>query len=480
MSDTFPRPFNADYELLGILGKGGMGSHVYKAKQIKLNRTVALKVLDAMGNEESERRFFSEAQAMKELNHQNLATVFDYGINENNLFIAMTFINGESLADIIKREKKLPAKRAMYIAWQIARGLEYAHKRGVTHRDIKPSNIMMMEHDEVCIIDFGISITEDTQRLTNAGMTMGTPEYMSPEQCRNINVTTQSDIYSLGIVFYEMLLGDPPFAGGNSLAILNKHLHEKPDSIRKSNAEVSEDLEKIIFKCLEKETKQRYKNFYEFLEDLKTVMSGYTLSEPQKTLVGKLSKAERIMLLILCILPALLILLIFLISLKSEPETPPGVGYLNSAKQWVIESVQPETPLTPLFDGDLGTSWMISKNSALKSNNGILITIKFPKPTLVSHLGIAVGNQSNWDNFQKYNKPKEIWIRHANSDVKEYKVNEQSSIRKATLEDRLGVQYIPWIPLEVTTLIFELKSLQNDSKTEDFAVSEIRIFGMEL
>jgi hypothetical protein len=176
----------------------------------------------------------------------------------------------------------------------------------------------------------------------------------------------------------------------------------------------------------------------------------------------------------------ILLLLLLFLSSKNEPESVPAIGYLNSAKQWVIESVQPETPLTPLFDGDLGTTWMVSKNNALKSNNGILITIRFPKPTFVSNLGIAIGNQSNWDNFQKYNKPKEIWIRHANSAVKEYKVNEQSSIRKFTFEDKLGVQYLSWVPVEVTTLIIELKSLQNDLKTEDMAISEIRIFGMEI
>jgi serine/threonine protein kinase len=271
--------------------------------------------------------------------------------------------------------------------------------------------------------------------------------------------------------------------GGNSLAILNKHLNDKPSSIRKKNPEVSEDLETIIFKCLKKDTKERYKNASELMKDLKTVSSGYTLKESRKTIIGNLSKVERIMLLILCVLPVLLILLtLFLyLSLKSEPKSDPAaIGYLNSAKQWVIESVQPETPLTPLFDGDLGTTWMVSKNNALKSNNGILITIRFPKPTLVSNLGIAIGNQSNWDNFQKYNKPKEIWIRHANSAVKEYKVNEQSSIRKFSFEDKLGVQYLSWVPVEVTTLIFELKSLQNDLKTEDMAISEIRIFGMEI
>jgi len=483
MGETFPKLFNADYELLGILGKGGMGS-VYKARQIKLNRIVALKVLHIEGDseeeKEAEKRFYSEAQAMKELNHQNLATVYDFGKQDDKIFIAMTFVEGESLSDIIKREKKLAVKKAIYIAWQIARGLEYAHERGVIHRDIKPSNIMIMKNNEVCIIDFGISITTTSQRLTNPGMTMGTPEYMSPEQCQNKNVTLQSDIYSFGIVFYEMLAGDPPFVGGPSLSILNRHLQETPKSLRKKNEEVSEELENIIFKCLEKKTDQRYKKFVVFIEDLKTIMSGTTPQEAPKSITGRLSKAERAMFLILCIiLPFLLVIMILLLSFKKAPENLPAINYLKPTQSWMLQSVQSETSVNSLFDGDLGTVWIVQKNSALRANNGILMTIRFAKPVFISNLGIAIGNQSDWDNFQKYNKPKDIWIRYANSTVKEHKVNEQSSVRKISLEDRLGVQYIPWIPVEVTELMFELKSFQNDSKNDDLAISEIRIFGME-
>jgi serine/threonine protein kinase len=481
INETFPRLFNADYELLGLLGKGGMGSHVYKARQIKLDRKVALKVLDTMGDSEAEKRFYSEAQAMKELNHQNLVTVFDYGMQDDKLFIAMTFLDGESLADVIKREKTLPVKNAIYIAFQIAKGLEYAHERGIVHRDIKPSNIMIMKNNEVCIIDFGISITTGSQRLTSTGMTMGTPEYMSPEQCRNVNVTLQSDIYNLGIVFYEMLAGDPPFTGGASLAILNKHLHEKPESLRKKNHKVPEALEKIVDKCLEKKMDMRYASFSEFMEDLKILLSGDAQNTaPKKNIVEKLSVPERIVFLILCILPILLILLILLLTFKSAPESSPSIGYLNPNKSWTIQSVQPEISTAPLFDMALNTAWIVSKNSAQRANSGILITIKFAKPVLVNNLGIAIGNQSDWDSFQKYSKPKDIWIRYANSTVREYKVNEQSSVRKISLEDKLGVQYVAWVPVEVTELMFELKSVQNDNKADDLAISEIRLFGMEL
>ncbi|MDR2580683.1 MAG: serine/threonine protein kinase [Fibromonadaceae bacterium] len=481
MSD-FPRPFNADYELLGVLGKGGMGSSVYKARQLKLNRTVALKVLDKQGDSEAEKRFFSEAQAMRELNHQNLATIFDYGIQDDKIFIAMTFVDGEVLSDIIKKQKTIPVRNAIYIAWQIAKGLEYAHSHGIVHRDIKPSNIMIKQNYDVCIIDFGISITNESMRLTSTGMTMGTPEYMSPEQCQNKNVTLQSDIYNLGIVFYEMLSGDPPFTGGAALAILNKHLSENPQPLRKKNPKVSPALEEIVSKCLEKKMENRYANFSEFLGDLGLLLNSDIPSTTTKsTLVNRLSKQERIMFLILSILPVLLILLVLLLTFRSVPETSPPVSYLNS-KTWIIQqSVTSETPITSVFDGNLKTAWFVQKNSALKANNGILITIRFPKLTLITNLGIAIGDQSNWDNFQKYSKPKDILIRHTNTTIREHHVSEQSSNINISLRDRMGVQYpTNWVPVEVTELMFELKTVQNDSKTEDLAISEIRIIGVEL
>jgi len=472
-----------DYELLGELGKGGMGSNVYKARHKKLNRIVALKVLDSGGDEEAESRFFSETQAMKDLNHQNLVTIFEYGKQQDKIFIAMTFVEGQSLADVIKKEKILPVKNASYIAWQIAEGLKYAHKRGVIHRDIKPSNIMMKEDQEICIIDFGISITAGSQRLTSAGMTMGTPEYMSPEQCQNRNVTKQSDIYSLGIVFYEMLSGDPPFTGGASLSILNRHLHEAPTPLRKKNPEVPQALEKIINKCLEKKTDLRYADFSEFIEDLKAFMNDFTKSEPIQTIRGKFSKAERIMFSVSCVLLVLLLFVILLLLFKTPPKIPPPIGYLTPAKSWIIENkVHPGKSIDSLlFDGSLSTAWIITRHDAERAAKGDLITITFPKPTMISDLGIAIGDQSNWDKFQDFCKPKEIEIFWRNTGVIEQNGNAQSGSKKIALENKMGVQYADWPakPVEVTELTFRLNSTHNESKAL-FAISEIRIFGTEL
>ena len=487
MGEIFPRPFNNDYELLGVLGKGGMGS-VYKARQIKLDRIVAMKIIDRNNDSEAEKRFYSEAQSMRALNHQNLATVFDFGTQDDKIFLAMTFVDGEPLSDIIKKKKRIPVKNAVYIAWQIANGLEYAHSHDVIHRDIKPSNIMITgkkNKDEVCIIDFGISLTSETSRLTGTGMTMGTPEYMSPEQCHNKDITHQSDIYSFGIVFYEMLAGDPPFLGGAPLAILNKHLHEMPPSLRKKNSDVTPELERIIDKCLEKKKENRYLNFSEVIRDLKMIDPDTHGRDTKGSSSGKSQKHDSLILAILGVLAALLIALIILLTLKKNPEQLPSVNYLNlkscsvqnanREKACIIQTSRSEVSIAPLFDNNLNTAWVIPRNSAKEANGGIFLTIRLAKPTLITHIGFAIGDQNNWS---RYSKPKEIWVRYANSTVKEGSVNVQS-MQKILLEDKVETQYYGWISKEVTDLMFELKSFQNDKVEGDFAISEIRILGLE-
>ncbi|GHV13128.1 hypothetical protein AGMMS49938_07120 [Fibrobacterales bacterium] len=490
--ETFPRPFNDDYELLGLLGKGGMGSKVYKALQVKLNRVVALKVLDVnTADEESGKRFESEAQAMKEFSHSNLVTIFDYGHHEEydkkQVYLAMTFVDGKPLSELLKERGKLSLKEVKSIAWQVASGLRYSHERGVIHRDIKPSNIMVKSDGSVFVIDFGISLSLDSQRHTQAGMTMGTPEYMSPEQCQNKNITNKSDIYSLGIVIYEMLSGDPPFSGGASLAILNKHLKEKPAPLHEKNPSVLPSLEKIVDKCLEKKPDDRYNSFAEFINDIRDfdtdVASGRTAR--LNMIISRLTLPEKAAFGILCALPVLLILVILLLVAKSVPEPPKSVVLLKAAAVSGVAGGSGSTAGSDsigvrLFDGDLATAWRVKKEIALKANGGVFLSVKFAKPTLITNLGIAIGDQSDWDNFSKFSKPKEVWVRYVSPSAKGGVVNEQSSRVKIILDDRFGVQYPSWNPVEVTDLMFELKSMQNDRVSEDLAISELRLLGMEM
>ena len=226
---SFPRPFNENYELLGTLGKGGMG-YVYKALDKKLKREVAFKILDSTSDGEAIKRFYLEAQAMKELDHQNIVHVFDFGQQDKQLFISMTYVQGISLAEILQNKSKLSFEAIEVIIKQIARGLLYAHSKGIVHRDVKPSNIMLTRDNRVYIMDFGISYIQEMEkeRLTRTGMTMGTPEYMSPEQCHGDEVTLQSDIYSMGVILYEMTCGRLPFEGSRPVEIALKHVWNRP------------------------------------------------------------------------------------------------------------------------------------------------------------------------------------------------------------------------------------------------------------
>ena len=224
-----PRPFNENYDILDTLGKGGMGC-VYKALDKKLKREVALKVLDKSSDNEAIQRFYLEAQAMKEMDHQNVVHVFDFGEQNGQLFIAMTYVKGISLADILDKQSKLPFEAIEIIIKQIARGLLYAHSKNIIHRDVKPSNIMITHDNRVYIMDFGISYIQEMEKehLTKTGMTMGTPEYMSPEQCHGDEVTIQSDIYSMGVILYEMTCGKLPFNGNRPIEIALKHVQSAP------------------------------------------------------------------------------------------------------------------------------------------------------------------------------------------------------------------------------------------------------------
>ncbi|MBR2198708.1 MAG: serine/threonine protein kinase, partial [Fibrobacter sp.] len=266
-ANKFPRPFNQNYDLIDTLGRGGMG-YVYKALDKRLGREVALKVLDSSSDEEAIQRFYLEAQAMKELDHQNIVQIFDFGKQDKQLFIAMTYVKGVSLSDILQKQSMLPFSSIEVIIKQIARGLLYAHNRGIVHRDVKPSNIMITHDNRVYIMDFGISYIQEMekQRLTKTGMTMGTPEYMSPEQCHGEEVTLQSDIYSMGIILFEMTCGRLPFNGNRPIEIAIQHVQNQPPDPRQFRPDMPKGLAELILKCLKKKLNERFHDMQEFLD----------------------------------------------------------------------------------------------------------------------------------------------------------------------------------------------------------------------
>jgi serine/threonine protein kinase len=268
--EAIPEHRFGGYTIIEHLGKGGMGD-VYKAVQSGLERVVALKILPSLlaRSTEFSERFFTEAYAISRLQHQNIVTIYDYGEENGQKFIAMQYIQGTTLSKLIQGDKKnLDYARIIGITKQICRGLKYAHQNEIVHRDIKSGNIMVEPGDKVYISDFGIAKVIDAPSITTTGMAMGTPEYMAPEQCEGGLVDGQSDIYGLGIIIYEMVTGRPPFLADTPLAVAYKQVHESAPLLAKKAPDVPPRLELIVAKCLKKAKADRYQNADELLRDL--------------------------------------------------------------------------------------------------------------------------------------------------------------------------------------------------------------------
>jgi eukaryotic-like serine/threonine-protein kinase len=260
------------YKILQIIGMGGMGV-IYKALQESLNRIVALKVLPPQfcSNEEVAHRFEIEAKAISMLQHQNIVNIYEYGCEDGMRYFAMQFVDGENLSGIIHKKKMLSILEVIDFSKQICRGLRYAHAQNIVHRDIKPHNILVDKENVVRLTDFGIAKIFSVNSLTLTGVAVGTPEYMSPEQAEGSSVDMQTDIYSLGVVMYEMLMKKPPFIANNPIAIAYKHVHELPISPSVKRRDTPKRLELIILKALKKKKHDRYESVAEMLEHLDSV-----------------------------------------------------------------------------------------------------------------------------------------------------------------------------------------------------------------
>src|SRR6059058_3312298 len=272
------KEFDRRYLILRKLGSGGMAD-VYLAEDQELGRRVALKLLDERhaSDEQFVERFRREAQSAAGLNHPNIVSIFDRGRAEGTYYIAMEYLDGRTLKELLVRNGPTPIPIAIDYARQILGALAFAHRNGIIHRDIKPHNIVVGGDGRLKVTDFGIARSGASQ-MTEAGSIVGTAQYLSPEQARGAPVDPRSDLYSLGIVLYEMLTGQVPFTGDAPVEIAMKHLSAIPDPPSKLREGVPHDLDAVVLRALAKEPDQRYGSAEEMDADLARVARGVAVS----------------------------------------------------------------------------------------------------------------------------------------------------------------------------------------------------------
>lgn len=272
------RVVDGKYRIKAKIGEGGMGA-VYEARHVMMDNPLAVKVLHAtlVADKTAVARFQREAQAAARIKHPNAVTVTDFGITDDNvIYIVMELFKGQSLREILEKEKRLGLDRTVMIAKQVCAALDAAHRSSVIHRDVKPDNIVVEERpgqgEVVKVLDFGIAKLKDAPNtggnLTRQGVIIGSPHYLSPEQCQSAELDARSDVYSFGVVLYEMLTGQVPFTANTPVAVALKHANEMPRSMRVDHPEIPEIIDKVVLRALSKEPERRQQSAVQLAEEL--------------------------------------------------------------------------------------------------------------------------------------------------------------------------------------------------------------------
>ncbi|WP_062347202.1 Stk1 family PASTA domain-containing Ser/Thr kinase [Herbidospora yilanensis] len=284
---TQPRLLGGRYELDGVVGRGGM-AEVYRARDIRLDRIVAIKTLrsDLARDHTFQARFRREAQSAASLNHPSIIAVYDTGEDMMDgtpvPYIVMEYVDGRTIRDLLRQDRRLMPERAAELIDGILRALDYSHRGGIVHRDIKPANVMLTRNGEVKVMDFGIAraMADSAATMTQTAQVIGTAQYLSPEQARGERVDARSDIYSTGCVLYELLTGQPPFTGDSPVAIAYQHVREDPIPPSRIDPEIPKWCDAIVLKAMAKDPVQRYQSAAEMRADLQRAVQGMPM-DPQ-------------------------------------------------------------------------------------------------------------------------------------------------------------------------------------------------------
>jgi eukaryotic-like serine/threonine-protein kinase len=290
---TQPRLLGGRYELDGIVGRGGM-AEVFRARDIRLDRVVGVKTLrdDLARDQTFQARFRREAQSAASLNHPSIVAVYDTGEDMVGSlpvpYIVMEFVDGRTLRDLLKDNRRLLPERALEITDGVLRALDYSHRNGIVHRDIKPGNVMLTRSGEVKVMDFGIAraVADSQLTMTQTAQVIGTAQYLSPEQARGERVDARSDLYSTGCLLYELLTGRPPFTGDSPVAIAYQHVKEDPIPPSQIDPEVPPWADAIVLKAMQKDPADRYQSAGEMRNDIQRALAGAPLAAPLPAAYG--------------------------------------------------------------------------------------------------------------------------------------------------------------------------------------------------